>query len=85
MNLIKRKKSIIYINFQTIVGEIEAARAKNVHLYVAQKIEARSKKKKSTQSQNKRTGLLIITNFRLSFVVFDEKNDKNNKVCLLIN
>lgn len=55
-----------------IVGEIEAARVKNVHLYVAQKIKAQSKKKKSKLNQSSRIGLLIITNFRLSFVAFDE-------------
>lgn len=66
----------------SVVGELEAARAKNVHLCVAQKIKAQSKKKKSKQNQNTRTGLLIITNFRLSFVAFesDDKNDKSSKV-----
>ena len=51
-----------------------------VNLYVAQKIKAQSKKKKPTTIQKKRVGLLIITNFRLCFVVFEEhdKNDKNN-------
>lgn len=63
------------------VGEIEAARVKNVHLYVAQKIKAQSKKKKSKLHQSTRTGLLIITNFRLSFVAFesDDKHDKSKK------
>lgn len=62
-------------------GELEAARATNVNLYIAQKIKAQSKKKKIPPNQkHKRVGLLIITNFRLCFVVFEEhdKNDKNN-------
>lgn len=57
-----------------------------MNLYIAQKIKSQSKKKKSPPSQ-KRVGLLIITNFRLCFVVFEEhdKNDKNNssKVIML--
>jgi hypothetical protein len=62
-----------------IPGELEAARATNVSLYVAQKIKAQSKKKKPPPSQ-KHVGLLIITNFRLYFVELEErdKNDKNN-------
>jgi hypothetical protein len=67
----------------SLLGELEAARATNVSLYVAQKIKAQSKKKKPPPSQ-KHVGLLIITNFRLYFVEFEErdKNDKNisNKV-----
>lgn len=61
------------------VGEIEAARATNVNLYIAQKIKAQSKKKKAPPNQ-KRVGLLIITNFRLCFVVYEEHNktDKSN-------
>lgn len=66
-----------------LVGELEAARASQVHLYVAQKIKAHSKKKKTTLNQ-KRVGLLVITNFRLCFVVYehDDKNDKATKVNL---
>jgi hypothetical protein len=65
--------------FALILGELEAARASNVNLYIAQKIKAQSKKKKPPPSQ-KHVGLLIITNFRLCFVEFEErdKNDKNN-------
>lgn len=59
-------------------GELEAARATNVNLYIAQKIK--SQKKKKAPPNQKRVGLLIITNFRLCFIVFEEhdKNDKNN-------
>jgi hypothetical protein len=57
-----------------IAGELEVARANNVCLYVAQKIKAQSKKKKITPSK-KRIGLLIITNFRLCFVAFDERSE----------
>lgn len=57
-------------------GELEVARANNVCLYVAQKIKAQSKKKKNAPSK-KRIGLLIITNFRLCFVAFDEREDKS--------
>lgn len=65
--------------FLCLAGELEAARATNVNLYIAQKIKAQSKKKKIPQNQKlKRVGLLIITNFRLCFVVFEE-HDKNDK------
>lgn len=61
------------------LGELEAARATNVNLFIAQKIKSQSKKKKAPPNQ-KRVGLLIITNFRLCFVVYEEhdKNDKSN-------
>jgi hypothetical protein len=77
-----RKKSIkIFFskNFFRALGEIEVVRATNVSLHIAQKIKAQSKKKKPPPSQ-KRVGLLIITNFRLCFVAFEEhdKTDKNN-------
>lgn len=48
-------------------GEIEAARAKNVSLYVAQK----KKSVKGQKIQEEKLGTLIITNFRLSFTLFD--------------
>lgn len=49
-----------------------------MNLYIAQKIK--SQKKKKAPPNQKRVGLLIITNFRLCFIVFEEhdKNDKNN-------
>lgn len=62
---------------EIFAGELEAARATNVNLYIAQKIKAQSKKKTALPNQ-KRVGLLIITNFRLCFVVFDE-HDKSDK------
>lgn len=48
-------------------GEIEAARAKNVSLYIAQK----KKTIKGQKIQQDKLGTLIITNFRLSFTLFD--------------
>ncbi|XP_063708687.1 myotubularin-related protein 10 [Culicoides brevitarsis] len=48
-------------------GEIEAARAKNVSLYIAQK----KKTVKGQKIQEEKLGTLIITNFRLSFTLFD--------------
>lgn len=48
-------------------GEIEAARANNVSLYIAQK-------KGNTKGHFERTGVLIITNFRLSFTIFGNTN-----------
>lgn len=59
------------------IGELEVARANNVIIYVAQKFKAQSKKKKIAPNK-KRLGLLIITNFRLCFVVFDEYQDDKN-------
>jgi hypothetical protein len=74
--LIAAEKSIkIFV----LLGELEAARAPNVGLLIAQKIKAPSKKSKLTANQKKRVGLLIVTNFRLCFVVFEEHHDKNDK------
>lgn len=68
------------IKIFALPGELEAARAPNVSLLIAQKIKAPSKKSKLTANQKKRVGLLVVTNFRLCFVVFEEhdKNDKSN-------
>lgn len=41
---------------------------------MAQKIKAKTKKNKIPPSK-KRSGLLIVTNFRLCFIDFDDKND----------
>lgn len=51
-------------------GEIEAARAKNVSLYIAQK----KKTVKGQKIPQDKLGTLIITNFRLSFTLFDGAN-----------
>lgn len=62
------------------VGELEVAKASNVCLYVAQKIKAQSKKKKNTPSNRKLVGLLVITNFRLCFIPFDDEHKDDKKV-----
>ncbi|CAH1717789.1 unnamed protein product [Chironomus riparius] len=54
-------------------GELEVARAKNVTMYIAQKIKAQTKKVQKLPNK-KRIGLLIITNFRLCFVALDDKS-----------
>lgn len=74
INIFLPTLTLVVLSFS---GELEAARATNVNLYIAQKIKAQSKKKKAPPNQ-KRVGLLIITNFRLCFVVFDE-HDKTDK------
>lgn len=68
------------INKYFHVGELEVAKANNVCLYVAQKIKAQSKKKKNTPSNRKLVGLLVITNFRLCFVPFDDEHKDDKKV-----
>ncbi|XP_070506241.1 myotubularin-related protein 10-B isoform X2 [Chironomus tepperi] len=54
-------------------GELEVARAKNVTMYIAQKIKAQTKKAQKPPNK-KRMGLLIITNFRLCFVALEESH-----------
>uniref|UniRef100_A0A336MA07 CSON014244 protein n=1 Tax=Culicoides sonorensis TaxID=179676 RepID=A0A336MA07_CULSO len=62
-------KDVMQNDFQPklLDGEIEAARAKNVSLYIAQKKKA----VKCRIIQEEKLGTLIITNFRLSFTLFD--------------
>jgi hypothetical protein len=63
----------------SITGELEVARAKNVTLYIAQKIKAQTKKVQKPPIK-KRIGLLIITNFRLCFVALDDRSNNFMKV-----
>lgn len=56
-------------------------------LYIAQKIKIKvpkSAKSKKSETSNNKIGLLIITNFRLSFVSFDD-NDENSVNIELLN
>lgn len=69
MQALNSSKDAMQNEFQPklLDGEIEAARAKNVSLYIAQKKKAI----KGQKIQEEKLGTLIITNFRLSFTLFD--------------
>lgn len=56
-----------HFNLKLLPGEIEVARARRVNLYVEELKEA----KKSVAAADEKLGTLIITNFRVSFTLFD--------------
>uniref|UniRef100_A0A182JS99 Myotubularin phosphatase domain-containing protein n=1 Tax=Anopheles christyi TaxID=43041 RepID=A0A182JS99_9DIPT len=53
-------------------GELEAARANNVCMYIASYL-------KDGKVYGEKTGILLITNFRLSFVSLDMDDDQSNR------